>query len=68
MGQQIKRSGSAVPTVRLVEDLEERVVNGAEKLLAQSTAASCAYRMDAASGPVRRPHNGNLPIVNAPIV
>ena len=35
MGQQIQLSGSAVPTVRLVEHSKERVVNSAEKLLAQ---------------------------------
>ena len=35
MGQQIQRAGSAVPAVRLVEDSEERVINGAEKLLVQ---------------------------------
>ena len=35
MGQQIQRTGSAVPAVRLVEESEERVVDGADKLLAQ---------------------------------
>ena len=35
MGQQIQRTGSAVPAVRLVEELEEHVFDGAKKLLAQ---------------------------------
>ena len=36
MGQQIQSAGSAVPALRLVEDSEECVFNGADKLLAQS--------------------------------
>ena len=35
VGQQIQRDGSAVPTVRLVEHSEERVIDSAKKLLAQ---------------------------------
>ena len=41
MGQQIQRAGSAVPAVRLVEDLEERVVDRVKKLLVQRVVDVC---------------------------
>ena len=37
LGQQIQRAGSAVPAVRLVEHLQERVSDGPKKLLAERT-------------------------------